>query len=97
MKKLITIEEIRNNKELTENCRTLYANIHSLKEFGNYCNDNVFVYLFGNDEGHRLWMCFVEDANRNIYKLFFEYLNNEQKFILTANILENKDLRMSYI
>ena len=97
MNKSITLEEIRNNRELGNNCRTLYANIHSLREFGNYCNCNVFVYLFGNDEGKRLWMCFVEDVHRNIYKLFFEYLNNEQKFILAANILDNKDLKMSIL
>lgn len=95
MNKSITLEEILNNSELTKDCRTLYVNIHSLKEFGNYCNCNVFVYLFGSNEGQRLWMCFVKDARRDIYKLFFEYLNNEQKFVLAANILDNKDLRMS--
>lgn len=95
MNKSITYNDIRNNRDLTKDCRTFYANIHSLKEFGNYCNCNVFVYLFGNDEGSRLWMCFVEDAHRNIYKLFFEYLNNEQKFVLSANVLDNKDLKMA--
>lgn len=97
MNKSIAFEEIHGNSQLTKDCRTLYANIHSLKEFGNYCNCNVFVYLFGNDEGHRLWMCFVENAQRNIYKLFFEYLDNEQKFILAANILDNKDLRIAVL
>lgn len=95
MKKSIAFEEIRNNSQLTKDCRTFYANLHSLKEFGDYCNCNMFVYLFGNDEGHRLWMCFVEDVHRNIYKLFFEYLDNEQKFVLAANVLENKDLKMA--
>lgn len=97
MNKSIRIEYILNDDKLAEDCRVLYSNIHSLKEFGNYCNCNAFVYLFGNDEGHRLWMHFVEDTNRNIYKLFFEYLSNAQMFVLAANILENKDLRMSVL
>lgn len=95
MNKPIRIEHILNNDKLTEDCRTFYENIHSLKEFSNYCNINVFVYLFGNDEGHRLWLCFVEVTNRNIYKLFFEYLSDAQMFILAANVLENKNLRMA--
>lgn len=95
MNKLITYNDICNNKELAKDCRIFYANIHSIKEFGDYCNCNVFAYLFGNDEGHRLWVCFVEDVRRDIYKLLFEYLNNEQKFILVANILDNNDLRIA--
>jgi len=89
----ISFEDISDNRILVGDCRIFYSNIHSLKEFGNYSNCQVFVYLFGSDEGQRLWMCFVEDAHRDIYKLFFEYLNNEQKFVLTANILDNRDLK----
>lgn len=89
----ISFEDIFDNGILVEDCRIFYSNIHSLKEFGNYSNCQVFMYLFGSDEGQRLWMCFVEDAHRDIYKLFFEYLNNEQKFVLAANILDNRDLK----
>lgn len=95
MNKSLTLEDIHNNSQLMQDGRTFYSNIYHLKEFGNYCNCNVFVYLFGNDEGTRLWGCFVESTHRNIYKLFFEYLDNEQMFVLAANILGNKDLRMS--
>lgn len=91
----ISFEDISDNRILAGDCRIFYSNIYSLKEFGNYSNCQVFVYLFGSNEGQRLWMCFVEDAHRDIYKLFFEYLDNEQKFVLAANILKNKDLKMA--
>lgn len=91
----ISFDDISDDRILIGDCRIFYSNIHSLEEFGNYSNCQVFVYLFGSDEGQRLWMCFVEDAHRDIYKLFFEYLNNEQKFVLTANILKNRDLKMA--
>lgn len=93
MNKLIELKSIINNDKLMDDCRDFYANIHSLKEFGYYCNLNVFVYLFGQDEGSRLWTCFVQDTKRDIYKMFFEYLNNDQMLIMAANILENRDLK----
>lgn len=95
MKDLINIDNILKNDNLVEKCRNCYSNIKSLKEFGFYCNCNVFIYLFGENEGTRLWLSFVEDTNRDIYKMLFEYLSNDQAFILIANILENKDLKMS--
>lgn len=95
--KALTLDDIRNDSELTNDCRVFYGNIKSLKVFGNYCNMKSFVYLFGNEEGERLWHCFAIDAKRNIYDLFFQYLNNEQMFVLAANIIKNKNLEMSVI
>lgn len=93
----ISFDDISGDRVLIGDCRTFYSNIHSLKEFGDYSNCQVFVYLFGEDEGERLWMCFVQDAHRDIYKLLFEYLNNEQQFVLIANILNNRGLRMAVL
>lgn len=95
--KAITLDDIRNDEELAKDGRTFYSNVKSLKSFGDYCNIKSFIYLFGNDEGERLWHCFVVDAKRNIYNLFFQYLNNEQMFVLAVNIIRNKDLEMSVI
>ena len=97
MIKSLTIDDIRKDNDLKECCGSFYRSIISLIDFGNYCNLNSFVYLFGDNEGERLWHCFVIDANRNIFDLFFQYLNNEQMFILAANIIRNNDLRMSVI
>ena len=94
MRGVIKVEEIIENDKLAYECRDFYEHIHLMKEFGNYCTVKTFVYLFGEEEGNRLWLCFVEDAGRNIYKLFFEYLNYEQMFVIVANILKNRDLRM---
>lgn len=92
MDKYLTIENIKNNDNLIQECQAFYSNIDSLKSFGNYCNLKSFIYLFGDDEGARLWRCFVIDAKRNIYDLLLTYLDNEQKFIMIANIIRNKDL-----
>lgn len=91
----ILFEDISADRVLIGDCRIFYSNIYSLKDFSDYSNCQVFVYLFGEDEGERLWMCFVEDAHRDIYKLLFEYLNNEQQFVLIANILKNRDLKLA--
>lgn len=94
---MIDFYDIEDNEILIRECKDFYSHIKQLKVFGDYCNMNTFIALFGNEEGRRLWSCYVLDANRNIYKLFFEYLNNEQTFVLVANILENRDLEMTVI
>ena len=92
-----TLDDVKNNSELTKDCRGFYANIKSLKSFGDYCNAKSFIYLFGNEEGERLWNHFVVVSNRDIFNLCLNYLNDEQLFVLLANIIKNENLRMSTI
>lgn len=94
---IIYYYDIEDDMVLVQECRDFYGHIKSLKVFGDYCNINTFIALFGNEEGERLWNCYVLDANRNIYNLFFQYLNNEQLFVLIANIMRNRDLEMTKI
>ncbi|MGL5958287.1 MAG: hypothetical protein ACRCZZ_06820 [Phocaeicola sp.] len=93
MKKAITLDDIRNDTKIQDDARTLYKNLKSIKDFGFYCTERVFVYLFGLVEGRRLWLCFVVDTERDIYKLFFEYLSNEQQFVFAANLQDTDNLR----
>lgn len=86
-------EDIIEHGNLMDDCRSFYANIKKLKEFGNYCTINTFRYLFGKDAEH-LWRCFVIDCNRDIYKLFLEYLTSEQLTVLVGNIIDNDKLKM---
>lgn len=87
MRKALFVEEID-----LDNCREFYNNIEKLKEFGDKCNLRIFQYLYGQEEGKRLWELFVNHANRNIYKLLFTYLTNEQTIVLVGNIISNNDL-----
>lgn len=55
MDKSLTMDNIKYDPQLIKECNAFYSSIESLKSFGNYCNLNSFVYLFGNNEGERLW------------------------------------------
>lgn len=55
----------------------------------------LLSFLFGPEEGARLWRCFVIDAKRNIYRLFFDFLIEEQQFIMAANILRIENLKFT--
>lgn len=92
---MIYYDDIESDRILDQECRDFYSHIKSLKVFGDYCNIRTFIALFGQEEGERLWDCYVLDANRNIYNLFFQYLNNEQMFVMAANIIRNRDLEMT--
>ena len=96
MNKAIIFENVCNSDEITKkDYRTFFRNVKLLKEFGDYCNLNCFIYLFGEDEGKRLWHCYVVDTKRDIYNFFFTYLSNSQVTVLVANILDNEDLKAS--
>lgn len=94
---MIDFYDIECDKILVRECRDFYGHIKQLKVFGDYCNMNTFIALFGNEEGERLWNCYVLDVNRNIYDLLFKHMNNEQQFVLIANIIRNSDLEMTII
>lgn len=93
MEKALDFEEIKRNDELRMRCQDFYEHVYLVKRFGDHCDPDTFTYLFGEEEGKRLWHCFVMDAKRDMYNLYLTYLTSKQKFILTANILDNKDLR----
>ena len=89
--KIVDFEYIYSNSICINKCREFYGNIASLHKFGYYCNHRLFVLLFGDSEGDRLWMHFVVDCDRNIFKLTLEYLNNEQLITMIYNIIYNED------
>ncbi|MGL4519571.1 MAG: hypothetical protein ACRCUJ_07845 [Phocaeicola sp.] len=63
MKKAITLDDIRNDTKIQDDARMLYANVKSLKDFGFYCTERVFVYLFGLVEGRRPRMWYQADSS----------------------------------
>lgn len=86
--KLFDIDDITNNKSHVENCREFYSHISSLQRFGNYFNEKLSKRLFGNDEGTKLWRCFVYSCNRDVFKFYLSYLTSEQMFVLSQNVIE---------
>lgn len=91
MNKALTAEQIIEDSGRFDNCRDFYSNLDKVKEFGNTCNVNSFKYLWGLEEGNRLWLLYVSHANRNIYKFLFTYLTSDQKTELVGNLLYNND------
>lgn len=91
----ISIDDLCNDESLIKDCQAFYAPIAKLEDFGNWSNENTFKFLFGPEEGSRLWRCFVIDAKRNIYRLFFDFLIEEQQFIMAANILRIENLKFT--
>lgn len=94
---MIDFDDIEGDKILIRECKDFYSPIKQLKTFGDYSNMNTFIALFGQEEGERLWNYYVLDVNRNIYDLLFKHMNNEQQFVLIANIIRNSDLEMTVI
>lgn len=91
MRELITINDILNNDSLIESSRNFYSNIKRLSLFGMYCSVNTFISLFDFDEGVRLWNCFINDCDRDIFKFYTSYIDNKQAFIITCNIIEREE------
>jgi len=61
------------------------------KKFINLTKPSTFQFLFGGEEGIRLWRHFVVDCNRD-YNKFETYLIKEQYNTLLVNITLNEDL-----
>lgn len=92
MKEVLSIEEVKSNRRIIGECRDFYGIINSLNKFGSYCNTEVFKFLFGEEEGVRLWELFVYSCDRNIMKFYTEnYMNNDQLLYLSYNIIENEE------
>lgn len=86
--KLFDIADIFDNKSRVESCKKFYSYISSLQRFSNYFNEKLSKRLFGNDEGIKLWRCFVYSCNRDMFKFYLSYLTSEQRFILSQNVIE---------
>ena len=61
------------------------------KRFTKICTRSTFQFLFGKEEGLRLWNHFIFDCNRD-YDKFETYLVPEQYNTLLVNITLNEDL-----
>lgn len=61
------------------------------KRFINKSTPSTFSFLFGKDEGSRLWTHFVIDCKRS-YDKFETYLVKEQYNTLLVNITLNEHL-----
>lgn len=79
-------------EEVKLQLRKSYQSVDLLRKFGNKANLNYFFKVFGEGENtERLWINFVQDCNRDIYK-FQTYLTQEQLGDLYANIHFNEEL-----
>ena len=78
-----------------ETAREFFSAVSGLKRFGDYCNAEVFKYLFG-DNWKALWECFVIDCNRNILEFYCgNYMDNEEMIKLSYMIVcDEAKLRM---
>ncbi len=61
------------------------------KRFGDNANEKLFKYIFGNDEGKRLWEHYVLKCNKEIIK-FLTYLNEKQIAEVFTNIILDEQL-----
>lgn len=61
------------------------------KTFIKLSKPSTFSFLFGKDEGERLWRHFVTDCNRS-YDKFETYLVRDQYNTLLVNITLNENL-----
>ena len=60
-------------------------------KFENNCKQSTFEYLFGKENGEKLWLSFVIDCDRKFQK-FRTYLTNEQFNDALVNIYYNETL-----
>lgn len=59
--------------------------------FGNNSKLQTFEFLFGKDEGERLWIHYIQKCDRDIRK-FMTYLKTEQHNTLLINVLYNESI-----
>lgn len=78
-----------------ETAREFFSAVSGLKRFGDYCNAEVFKYLF-RDNWKTLWECFAIDCNRDILEFYCgNYMNNEEMIELSYRIVcDETKLRM---
>lgn len=85
------IDDVLADSSQKERCRMFFMNIKKLYIFGTYCTEQLMIKLFGEEEGRELWHCFVVDCERDVMKWYLEYMNSEQLYVLSANILSKED------
>lgn len=59
--------------------------------FGDSSKPQTFEFLFGKEEGDRLWLYYVRNCKRDIQK-FKTYLTTEQNNILLINVMYNQSM-----
>jgi len=62
----------------------------SVTKFLYNATPKTFIFLFGEDEGMRLWGHFCNDCNRKDFTLFKTYLSSTQFNDLLVNIHYNE-------
>jgi len=62
-----------------------------ITKFQNYANLKVFKFLFGDEEGERLWKHFVIDCNRT-FRIFRTYLTDNQFDDIMVNIYYSENM-----
>lgn len=77
--------------EQLKTLHTYHSVDDSVVRFENNCKLSTFIYLFGDNEGNRLWEHFVAKCNRT-WKLFKTYLVSEQFNAVIINAYFNDSL-----
>lgn len=86
--KVFTISDLSTNyqKELENGLKFAKA----LQEFQNLAKPSTFNFIFGEEDGTRLWEQFVIKTKRNIFEMLDKnYFSIGQKNTLLANIFMN--------
>jgi hypothetical protein len=88
------MEKVNYEKLKVEDKKTLqsvYSNYDKLWEFQCKVNQNLMVYLFGENMGEHYWDKFTREHDRNIMRLM-RGMDSDKKGDLVANIFFNKNL-----
>lgn len=70
-------------KEKKEIISQFYGDLQALIEFNNKANQNIFVYLYGEQMGEHLWQQFRKIDN---FLNFMKYLDEKNREVLLTNV-----------
>lgn len=88
--------ELKKWDELSEDkqkeIQKIYGDLTLLIEFSNKANQNLFIYLYGENLGLHLWNKFREFNN---IITFFNYLDTDNRSVILANVYGQKDRWMA--
>jgi len=91
MDKGTTIEFKTLSEEDISNLRKVYQNLDKIWEFQCKVNQNLMVYLFGEQLGAHYWEKFTREYDRNIMRMM-KGMDSEKKGDLVANIFLNENI-----
>ena len=91
MDKITKIEFKTLSEEERNSLRKVYINLDKIWEFQCKVNQNLMVYLFGEQLGKHYWGKFTREHDRNIMKMM-KAMDSDKKGDMIANIFLDDNL-----